>query len=479
MKKRTKSKIIALLLSMTVVLSGISPVFVSAADDETAYTADCPYIFVHGFMGSTVYKDPTDPDSDPVWPPSGDDIKTAVKRGIPAFIKLAFTHNWDKFGDEAVSIATDLFSASFLPPDGTASNGSGVRWEYPKPETITANSQLSFRYDWRLSPLDAAAGLNDFINYVLDCSGAEQVVLECHSYGGVVATTYAKLYGTQKVRSWAYNSTAVYGETYNGELFTGQLTFDAKALTEYLDGVFDHNKNEKLLDFLFKVLYKTGITGLACRIVNKLSEKIGMKKLSQGIIPMFGGWLSVWSMIPDDMIDDAYDFVFNYVWDDDPTDRSGLKEKIAEYNEQIRPYKTETLRQINNDANLYVFTRYGYSGMFLTPSWNNETDTLIDVKNASFGATTALHGEELSKDYLQGVEAEYVSPEKNIDASTCLFPEQTWFIKNLSHSEGSYALDEMIKILLYNDGQATVKSYSNYPRYMLYNDKTEELEAVK
>ncbi len=80
---------------------------------------------------------------------------------------------------------------------------------------------------------------------------------------------------------------------------------------------------------------------------------------------------------------------------------------------------------------------------------------------------------------MQSVEAEYVSPENNIDASTCLFPEQTWFIKNLSHSEGSSAFDEMIKVLLYSDGQATVKSYSNYPRYLLNNDKAEKLEAVK
>lgn len=468
------------MLSLLILMSTAVAARADSTEGKPAgYTADCPYIFVHGFMGSTVYKDPSDPDSEAVWPPTGDAIGTAVKKSILPLLKVLITHNWSKFGDEVIPVVNEMFSPSFLGPDGNPVDNSGVRWEYPDAETITASSQLSYVYDWRIDPIEAAEGLNDFIDYVLEASGCSQVVLECHSYGGVVAITYATLYGTEKVRSWAFNSTAVFGETYNGELFTGQMRFDGDSLTEYLKGAFAYNEKENFFNSLFGFLNKIGLMKGACNLVNYLIKKIGMKKLSLGLIPMFGGWLSIWSMIPDEKIKESYDYVFDFCYSDDPTDRSGLKDKINDFNTRIRPYKAEELRKINEESNLYVISRYGFSGMFLTPSWKNETDTVIDLKYTSFGATAALHGEQLTAADLDGVQAEYISPGKNINASTCMFPEQTWFIRNFTHSYGGSDFDKMIKTLLYADGQANVKTFTDYPRFLCYNESNGNIEADK
>ncbi len=469
-------KIIALLLAAAF---AFTPLFFAHAEEKEEYTADCPYIYIHGFMGANVYRDPSDPDSDPVFPPTGDEIFSAVKGSLWPLVKLIFTHNWKAFGEKVIPIVTDMFSPSFLGPDGEVTDKSDVRWSYPERDEIKKDSQLSFVYDWRKDPIETAAKLNDFINYVLECSGSEQVVLECHSYGGVVTNTYARLYGTDKVKSWCFNSTAVFGETYTGELFTGNLKFDAESLTAYLDGTFEFNKSEKFLDFLFKALYKTGITGAACKLVNKGIDKIGMKELSKGILPMFGGWLSIWSMVPDDKIDESMDFVFNQVYGDDPTDRSGLKEKVDNYNTLVRPYKMETLEKISETSNLYVIARYGFSSMFMTPSWRNCSDNTIDLKYASFGASGADYGKTLTDDYIAKVDNKYISPDKVIDASTCKFPEQTWFIRHASHALGSRDMDIMIKTWLYTDGQATVDTYKQYPRFLYYNDDGTIVPDVK
>ncbi len=211
-----------LLAALLVAAVAFAPLFSvnSFAESAEEPAADCPYIFVHGFMGSTVYVDPSDPDSEAAWPPSSGRITDAVKQSLPIILKLAFTHNWQKFADELIPVVTEMFSPILLSENGEVDNNSGVRFSYPPRESVKPDSKLSFSYDWRLNPIDTAAELNDFINYVLDCSGCPQVVIECHSYGGVVCTTYAKLYGVSKVRGWVYNATAVYGETYNGELMT-------------------------------------------------------------------------------------------------------------------------------------------------------------------------------------------------------------------------------------------------------------------
>ena len=64
----------------------------------------------------------------------------------------------------------------------------------------------------------------------------------------------------------------------------------------------------------------------------------------------------------------------------------------------------------------------------------------------------------------------YISPDDNINAAACMFPEQTWFIRGLTHSAWSDYLDEFTQTLLYHDGQATVETFAEYPRWLLYHE---------
>ena len=65
----------------------------------------------------------------------------------------------------------------------------------------------------------------------------------------------------------------------------------------------------------------------------------------------------------------------------------------------------------------------------------------VSVKRSSFGATTGTIYHDLPDEYLAERTAagfgDYLSPDGQIDASTCLFPESTWFIKGSSHSNWS------------------------------------------
>ena len=441
MERKKFKSIIAAVTAILIFIVPMLSVVVSAKNDTV------PRIWIHGFMNSKVYEDVSDPNSPLAWPPTQEEITTAVEESVPAFAKLAVTKDWDTFGKEMGEITGKLFSRAMNNPDGTVREGSGIRFEYP------AKSKV-------------ASELNDFINYVLDASGCDQVALTCHSFGGVVATTYFSIYGCDKVKTVVFNSTAIYGETYTGELMTGRLAFGGDALQNYLFYAFQGNEYENLINAAIKAVHDTGLMDILTKGLNGLSAKIGKEVCSQSIVPLFGGWLAVWAMVPDEYLDDAIDFVFNTIYGNSETDYSVLRAKIENYNSLVRSKKTETLKEVNERCNVYVITRYGYSSLPMTPSASNLGDGIIDVKYASFGATASEYGKTLEN---VASDAKFISPDETVDASTCLFPEQTWFVKNMKHGSDEESLNNMMRRFMRYDDQATVETFEEYPRFTVFD----------
>ena len=107
------------------------------------------------------------------------------------------------------------------------------------------------------------------------------------------------------------------------------------------------------------------------------------------------------------------------------------------------------------------------------------TDGTVDSKNSSFGATIAPYGETLSEDYLAKADAKYISPDKTVDTSTCMFPDQTWMIRRFEHSDGCATADDLIMKLLCYDGQATIETFPEYPQFMYYDLESDSIMPDK
>ena len=467
MKRSTK--ILALILALVLLLT---PVLSFGALAAVKNKRDIPMIEVHGFMASNIYYDKDDPSQGYIWDWSQEEILDLIKTALPIIFKYFVLDDWDGMANAILPLVLDFFDGCILEPDGSPAGNSGVDFVYPSPGSIKKNSVLSFSYDWRLDPIECAEQLNDFIDYVLDCSGADQVTLSCHSLGGVVTTAYVTLYGDSKLRSVCYNTTAIYGETYTGELLTGQMTLNADAIQYYLEFALDGQEYEDLINGFLAVSNDLGLLDFICEFGNVALEKLSPILLPEIVVPLFCGMPSIWAMVPDDYVADARDYVFNTVFKDSDIDRSGLIEKLDNYDTVVRAHKTETIQQLNEDANLYVFSRYGYSSIPIVPNYTSMTDGVIDTKYSSFGATTADYKGKLTDEQLEGADPKYVSPDKVVYAGTCMFPDQTWFFKNFPHSINS-PLDEMIETLLYTEFQATVDTYKEYPQFMKYERETE------
>lgn len=465
----TFKKIVAMLLSLMIVFSCVS-MSVSAASKKTDY----PVIYVHGFMASDILSDKNDPESTPYWPMQTDNIVSAVKSAVPALAKLIIKQDWDEFGEALVPVVEKIFTGLFNGKDGEPQGESGTYCYYPTKKEIKNSDEVTFRYDWRRDPIAVAKDLDKFINHVIKVSGQKKVSISCHSQGGVITLAYLTLYGSSKIHGVVFDAAAIYGQTFNGNLLSGKLDFEGEAFLYTLESMFIGDDNELLIDSIFEILEEAGLMDAVANLGDGIVDKI-RPYLYASLASLFACWPSIWAMVPDDMIDEAMDFVFTEIYDKNDPQSKKLIKKIKNYNNKIRSKREETLLALDETSKVAVIARYGFTTMPLTPSWKSHSDGNVDVVSGSFGATTLEYGKTFSEDYLAKANKKYISPDKTIDASTCLFPEKTWFVRNLQHSVSCDGIDPMIYQLLDYEKEASVRSFKKYPRFMKYDAATDDI----
>ncbi len=463
MKTNKLKKIISLLLAVLVLLSSMSLVASAAAAKKNPY----PLIYVHGFMASDIHADKNDPDSELYFPMQTEHILDGVKLAVPALGELILKGDLDAFGEAVGPVLENIFYGLYNNPDGTVNGDSGVYFKYPSKKEIKKSDEITFSYDWRCDPVHIAAELNDFIEYVKKASGKDKVYLRCHSLGGVIVLSYLSLYGNKDVKGVAFDATAIYGESYTGDLLSGDVVLNGEAFLYAIENLLIGNDAEYLVDALLEIFEEAGLFDFVASLGNSLFEKL-KGYINDSLASLFANWLTIWAMVPDEKIDDAMDFVFSEIYEKDDPDAKKLQKKIKTYNKKVRKNKTETLKKLDKNARVVVIARYGYSSIPVTPSWNTLSDGTVDTKNNSFGATTATFGSTFSEEYLKGKDMDYISPDKTVDASTCLFPEKTWFVRNFNHPWHCEDLTKMINTLLTSKKEATVNTFDEYPRFLKY-----------
>ena len=463
-------KFLSLILSLILIFTMAVPAFAAGTVTQT-----CPTIYIHGFAGTKLCTDKNDPSTRIEYPSVDELLQLAKKNLLPALLTYVATGNGDSFAHEFCDIANYVFEGYFNNPDGTAKGSSGAYMPYPSAKSIKKTSNLTFSYDWRGDPVEIAADLSKFVDYVLESSGAEKVALRCHSLGSVIATTYLTLYGNSKVMGLVLDSPALYGVTYIGELLSGNPEMAGEALAEFIKDILGENEYKELVSSTLDILALAGITDNAGEYLNELIQKTAPILYEETLVPLFGCWPAAWAMAPDEYIDEAMDYVFtNYCSGEE---YAALKSKIERFNDEVRYKKTATLQTFDENGRIAVIARYGYSALPVSPSWDVMTDTVVDTKSASLGATTAPVGTSFSEEYLEGKDMALISPDRTVDASTCLFPEKTWFIKNITHDKSDFT-KPLHMDLLFGEEEATVEN-SSLSRFMIYDSETGTLSEDK
>lgn len=498
--KRTTHKLLALVLTLLLLLACVTPAFAAAE-------APTPVIVISGMNSFPLYLDEVKEENQ-VWPPSGKAIAKLVIKSLPSLAKSLITRDLNIFADANFEDVFDvIFGAVACDEEGNSIHNIVYptfplsAGHYPDEilnskenedemgivkglvSAMGGDSVWFFNYDWRLDPMQDAKDLKAFIDSVKTQSGADRVTLVPCSMGGAVVDAYLSLYGSDGIEKIIYTMVASKGIDLVGELFNGNVTLDLSVLTERL---FNFKEGEWFAQAMLSLLKTVtdgtpGMNALVSRFANwvldTLSDRAYGEIFARSLVTMPG----MWAFVPDSHYESAKAKLFP---------NGGNKtfiDKIDAYHYGVQN-NAETLLQAakDNGTDLYVLAAYGFVGFPMTDLAYVQSDCLIETKNESFGATVAPYGKTLGDGYTAAGTVcadkthQHLSTDGIVDASTCLLPEQTWFIKFNRHvgfPVGTETTDLMVWLVT-AETPVDVRSDARFPQFVKLNLMTGKLESL-
>jgi pimeloyl-ACP methyl ester carboxylesterase len=463
------------------VFSLAMPVF--AADEEY------PVIYLKGF-GGALYSDDKESAETEIYPLEFD-IKGILSENLGDILSELpggfITGNWDVYSDKIYDAVAPIFAEIMLDKNGEASNGSGDAEDMT---TIPVSNKTSgyeigdyyFHYDWRLSPMLIADELKDYIERVKAATGKDKVSLVGRCLGGNVLTAYLTKHTSHaeaNVDSVVLFNVGSLGMDFFGELFSGKVVFDADEVDKFADYAFDHwelfddPSTSELVTNLVSFLNEIKMLGISLDLFEQAVYNIKDNILPRTLRASFGTFPSFWSMVPAEYYEAAKKYVFGGMEEE----YKGLIQKTDDYCYHSQLKLEDTLKYLKSKGvGIGVISKYNIPNLPLYESAAQQGDLFADTYHGSFGATCAPYGKVLPKEYIDSLkDKRYLSADHVIDASTCLFPDKTWFIKDLNHNYFPDSIDPLIMKFVRSHGEMTVFDDPQWPQYVTCNPETYEI----
>ena len=471
-------KLLSLILAAAMIFSS----FAFSASAVTNERVKYPIIFI---AGSSV--DLVDADQNPV--STGFDVFTddedsgITKEDIiqkivnifkPLFFEGLAYDEWENYRVALYEELAPLFDKGQLDNNGNSKYGIGVakaeldymasnaKYDHGKDGTFNA-FDYKFRYDWRLSPYDSVDALHEHIQTIIAATDCDKVCLVGRCLGGNLITAYLDKYGHEnQIAKVVYDETMANGSATINDCFSGKIKLDDKYAQAYVlqseyygkddVGIAISGMSEVLLEAINRTLDMTTQTGILDTVFGSL--ELLYEKLYEAFMPSIllatgiATWPSYWTSVYEKDMDTALTLMFGEENSERRAEYQGLVDKILYLREHIT-----IPRERSGEENLYkqfeknygvefgIIAGYGLVQAPITESNDLTGDCTVDLRSASFGATAAGVFDTLSDEYIAQRTAlgygDYISADKKVDASTCLFPETTWIIKNKHHDVGA------------------------------------------
>lgn len=464
------NQLLAMLLAVLLIFCVAAP---ALAVEPTAEN-ESPVIFMAGFISTDTVDLRT---GEKVFPPTAKSIMRGLRDTVQPVMNRVLKGEF-----RALDYPLNQVLLALLDGIRCDENGDPVRtytstiFTYPDPEEIRAkyhegvgyfaSDYIYYSYDWRQDMRTLADGLHDFIEYVLDATGAKTVDLIGYSMGACVLSAYLAVYGTEYLDAISFYCGAFNGSAFCGDAFKNDIDMDPDSTVAFINGFAGYDLEGEIVKTLVDLLHQKGMTDVTVAVVKRLVRSVFASTYRQALRYIFGRMPGFWAMMPYD----DFDYVRNEFANGIVTD--AFYEKVDFYHDVQAKIPALIEDAMQKGVAVSIVTKYGYPNVPLVASRNENSDAIVDLKYASIGATAADYNTTFPVDYTQAVpgDVNYLSPDRTVDASTCAFPEYTWFMKNTTHIQlGSINPTCEVELFdyLFGEGRGTTVHNDVYPQFLV------------
>ena len=480
------------IISFILVFALTAPCLIAfSKTDASAYPGRVPVIVVYGEDTPLGIKQ-TDGSFKPVSAEIDvEKVKHAFLDDPDIIIRASLTQDWTEVCDIITELLIDTYKDIALDENGEPKNGTESTMTYNKKALKTAftnpNSNIfayGFNYDWRLDPYENMEKLRTYIEDVLEATGSEKYALYGRCEGACLEATYYDIYKDDRITDIIMSHSGLLGMPPIGEAFSGNLTVNADSVERFVYE-YDMGINYKLSDGItltddlirqiLKILVDIYGLDMFCWVTTNAYQHIYDYITPRVLKHCFGSFPGYWAMCEDKYYEDAKKVVF-----------AGEEEKYANFIKKIDHYHYtimtragEILKEASdNGIKISSIVKYGNQQCPGIEDSNALSDQLVKVSQASLGAYTCGNDTYFSESYVKSETAKgngkYISPDLKINASTCMFPDTTWFVKNVAHKLNPMPVNELVFAIV-NREDATVDTYEEYPQFLYYDDENDRL----
>ena len=482
-------KIISIILSLAMVVSIVSVSAMADSGYVADYDKDTPIIIVHGMSQNDTYvldengeKIPDETGYVTGWPLEID-VMALVKVAVVPLILAILTGDNDSLYEAAKQGAYDGLYYIHKDAEGNyLANVDVPCYEYPMSEMsdelreyhfkllplqglcdlVGAETVYYFGYDSFGSIKHETEKLHHYIHdVVLPQTGAQQVRLCNISLGGTIGVSYLEAYPEdyELIKRMEYVIPAIDGSDIIGDLLTGNLSvfYDDNVLyNELLVTLLGDTYFAYLINIVLRILPEDVIDATLHGVLDGL--------ISAGV----RSTTLIWALCPTDYYQQA-----RAMWLEDE-EYASIAAEVDAYMLARKNFPENIAELKASGAEVFNIVCHG-GGMFpLCRDYNvTNGDGIVHAESASMGATFANVGETLGDGYKQAKHScghNHVSPDNTIDASTCAYPEYTWFVRGNPHNGFGSAYRDFLTWAVLYDGQPTVRSSKLYPQFIQLSD---------
>lgn len=504
-------KLISILLVLCMVFAGAVPAFAGYAEIKDA--TDDPVIYIAGDSGSLYYDNDTkefciDKASNLLNNGEGDKKEKIYEATanilLPFILEGIATNKWDNYYAAVEKEIGELFEPVRLDGNGNVPEGSDcgigkeakadrerkMSHDYADSNGKYGEYTYHYKYDWRLDPIELADDLHEYIEGVKRATNRSRVSIVCKCLGTNVVLAYINKYGTDSIKGLGIGVATSNGADFLSGAISGDFAIDGNGLVR-LGRELAVTKNFSIHPLILATIELLANT----RVIDTLTatmRKLVYSKIEYGIISALATSTMMtfpcyWALVTPEDFEDGLNYAFGKEGSEKRQQYAGLIEKITVYNETIKKHVNDILLSTKvpgkdgKTVNLAIVSKYGTQMIPVIKDEGVLADNYVSVSKSSFGATTSTIYDTLSEEYIAERTAagygKYISPDKQIDASTCLFPDYTWFIKNCEH--GNYPWEEKRLVLAVIDAneQLTTEDFK-YTQFSVFDYSTDTLSEM-